>query len=65
MCHVNCVDVIWCAYQNIKNFRELELPCMNFFSLLRVDALPEFIWGYRKKNTKKNGAIPLLLVTKF
>lgn len=64
MCHVNRVDVMWCAYQNIKNFREPELLCMNFFSLLRVNAIPEFIWGYRKKHTK-NAAITLVLVTKF
>lgn len=50
---MNCVDVLWCAYQSINHFREPELPCMNFFKLLRVDAIPEFIWGIEKKIQNK------------
>lgn len=48
-CHVNCVDVMWCANQNTNHFGEPKLPCMNFFALLRVDAIPELIWGMEKK----------------
>lgn len=40
---------MWCANQNTNHFGEPELPCMNFFALLRVDAIPELIWGMEKK----------------